>query len=279
MYSLTVSCIVDRRVSQEQRFWMGHTHCVSPTPESETQNLGGKGHSGRVLRTSQCQANDSISSLMETGSMIVPNQIPEKSILPIRLKEPGLEPQQEEARIDVVRVDSAMTHLQQSGWYWGPITAAQAKQALNDALEGTFLLRDSSNPAYSLTLSVKTSLGPTHLRIQYSGGLFGFDSLAVARPRLRQFGGAVDLVHHYALACQRPAAGPRGESAAVEQVEPPAPVTDASLPLKLSRPLYQSAPSLQHLCRITINQHSRCHQDLPLPPRLKDYLQGYPFVL
>ncbi|XP_018615819.1 suppressor of cytokine signaling 2-like isoform X2 [Scleropages formosus] len=264
---------------------MGHTHCVSSTPETETQSLRTEGGSGRVPGTFPCQANKSTSSLTEAGRMIVPNQISEKSVVPVRLKDPGLESRQEDAMIDVVRVDNAMTHLQQSGWYWGPITASQAKQALNDALEGTFLLRDSSNPAYSLTLSVKTSLGPTHLRIQYSGGLFGFDSLAVARPRLRQFGGAVDLVQHYALACQRPAAGRwrcGGEARVEEDEEAPTSATfptEVSLPLKLSRPLYQSAPSLQHLCRIAINQHSRCHQDLPLPPRLKDYLEGYPFVL
>uniref|UniRef100_A0A4W4FTH8 SH2 domain-containing protein n=1 Tax=Electrophorus electricus TaxID=8005 RepID=A0A4W4FTH8_ELEEL len=86
-----------------------------------------------------------------------------------------------------------------AGWYWGSVTASEAKRLLLEAVDGTFLLRDSSNPAYLLTLSVRTALGTTHLRIEYAGGNFGFDSAAVARPRLRQFKGAVDLVQHYAL--------------------------------------------------------------------------------
>lgn len=86
-----------------------------------------------------------------------------------------------------------------AGWYWGPLTAAQAKQVLIDAPEGTFLLRDSSYQGYLLTLSVKTSLGPTHLRIEHGTGMFVFDSVIVAWPRMQRFEGAVDLVQHYAL--------------------------------------------------------------------------------
>ncbi|MBN3297404.1 SOCS2 protein, partial [Amia calva] len=168
--------------------------------------------------------------------------------------------------------------LSSPGWYWGSITAAQAKQVLNDALEGTFLLRDSSNPGYLLTLSVKTSLGPTHLRIEYSGGVFGFDSLVVARPRLQQFSGVVDLVQHYALTCQQ-AEGAGDKPKSKEPCPANPPPTDTTLQLKLTRPLYKAPPGLQHLCRIVINQCSRNNTDLPLPQRLKDYLQEYPFLL
>ncbi|XP_021471996.2 suppressor of cytokine signaling 2 [Oncorhynchus mykiss] len=86
-----------------------------------------------------------------------------------------------------------------SGWYWGPLTATQAKQVLNKAPEGIFLLRDISYQGYLLTLSVKTSLGPTHLHIEHGTGMFGFDSVIVAWPRMRRVEGAVDLVQHYAL--------------------------------------------------------------------------------
>lgn len=168
------------------------------------------------------------------------------------------------------------------GWYWGCITAAEAKQLLNDVMEGTFLLRDSSNPGYLLTLSVKTSLGPTHLRIAYSDGVFGFDSLVMARPRLRQFEGVVELVQHYAMAHRRTTslrdrARPQEEEDTSTEEAPAAP--ESTLQLKLTRPLYKSAPSLQHLCRIAINQHCRSHLDLPLPQRLKGYLLEYPFLL
>ena len=162
-----------------------------------------------------------------------------------------------------------------AGWYWGPITAREAKDLLSEASVGTFLLRDSSNPGYLLTLSVRTGLGPTHLRIEWSGGQFGFDSLALARPRLRRFGGAVELVEHYALACGQDR--PEVEEEEEEEEEENCP--DRSLQLRLLRPLRRAVPSLQHLCRISINQHSHAPRDLPLPGRLKDFLQEYPFLL
>uniref|UniRef100_A0A4W3GG30 SH2 domain-containing protein n=1 Tax=Callorhinchus milii TaxID=7868 RepID=A0A4W3GG30_CALMI len=84
-------------------------------------------------------------------------------------------------------------------WYWGALTSLEARQILNQTTEGTFLIRDSSNPEYLLTLSVKTSSGPAHLRIEYNEGKFGFDSVVLARPKLRNFEDVVDLVQHYIL--------------------------------------------------------------------------------
>ncbi|KAG9352817.1 hypothetical protein JZ751_017393 [Albula glossodonta] len=241
---------------------MGHTQCVSRIPETQSVQTWKKvrGNSRQYkLRTLDVP-------------MILPNLMPEKSLTPIRLKDRSQELGRGDSTDDAAQVERAMTHLQKSGWYWGPITAAQAKQLLCDAQEGTFLLRDSSNPGYLLTLSVKTSLGPTHLRIESSGDTFGFDSLAMARPRLRRFSGAVELVEHYSLACHQ-TAHPQDKPRLPEETP------ERSLQLKLIRPLHKTAPSLQHLCRITINQHSDTPQDLPLPGRLKAFLQEYPFLL
>ncbi|KAK6303489.1 hypothetical protein J4Q44_G00259430 [Coregonus suidteri] len=215
-----------------------------------------------------------------SGPMIIPTSALNKSLNAVRLKDTELEPRRIESRENASRLQRAMSHLQESGWYWGPMTAAQAKQVLIDAPEGTFLLRDSSYQGYLLTLSVKTSLGPTHLRIEHATGMFGFDSVIVARPRLRQFEGAVDLVQHYALTYKHLASQKDGLRAQNDTGggNPLAP-TEKTLQLKLTRPLHKVSPSLQHLCRITINQHSRCHQDLPLPRRLQDFLLEYPFVL
>ncbi|PNJ83465.1 LOW QUALITY PROTEIN: SOCS2 isoform 7, partial [Pongo abelii] len=47
--------------------------------------------------------------------------------------------------------------------------------------------------------------------------------------------------------------------------------------LYLTKPLYTSAPSLQHLCRLTINKCTGAIWGLPLPTRLKDYLEEYKF--
>lgn len=51
----------------------------------------------------------------------------------------------------------------QTCWYWGGLTVNEAKEKLEETREGAFLIRDSSNPDYLLTISVKTSAGPTNL--------------------------------------------------------------------------------------------------------------------
>ncbi|XP_048878248.1 suppressor of cytokine signaling 2-like [Brienomyrus brachyistius] len=239
---------------------MGHTQCVSKTQEADIQTLQRREKGPVPVAAAPTRTNH----------MILPDAPTDKTTVPVRFKSLGQGVTSGDPTEDADRVERAMAHLRESGWYWGSLTAAQAKQVLSGALEGTFLLRDSSNPGYLLTLSVKTSLGPTHLRIEHSAGAFGFDSLAVARPRLRRFSGAVELVLHYAMASQSSAGGdtwPDQES------------SDGSLQLRLTRPLCRTAPSLQHLCRITINRHSCSPQELPLPPRLKAYLQEYPFSL
>uniref|UniRef100_A0A8C3RK74 Cytokine-inducible SH2-containing protein n=1 Tax=Chelydra serpentina TaxID=8475 RepID=A0A8C3RK74_CHESE len=160
------------------------------------------------------------------------------------------------------------------GWYWGPLTAAEARRVLCPALEGSFLMRDSSSPDNLLTLSVKTSVGPTHIRICYSAGRFGFDSSVLAKPKLRSFKDAMALVQFYSLASLKQA-----ERLGPLEQEIPSVSEDPAIHLKLIKPLYVSVPALQHLCRLTINRSARQVTALPLPVRLKDYLLKYPYVL
>ncbi|KAM9445143.1 suppressor of cytokine signaling 2 [Clarias gariepinus] len=244
---------------------MGHTQCVSKSAESEAI----------VAQSGSCRLDVHPAEPLWT-SAINSDLIPEKADSGIRVKERRLESNRVDSSEEAQRLQNAMTHLHESGWYWGSITAAEAKQLLNEALDGSFLVRDSSNPGYLLTLSVKTELGPTHLRIEYSNGHFGFDSVVMARPHLRQFKGAVDLVQYYTLAYRRQAAH-RGLSTDHSTLSNAA--MENTLQLKLTKPLHKAAPSLQHLCRVVINQHSHDHRNLPLPERLKDFLRGYPFVL
>ncbi|XP_032898397.1 suppressor of cytokine signaling 2-like [Amblyraja radiata] len=176
-----------------------------------------------------------------------------------------------EGQTDLFRISCTMSHLELTGWYWGALTSIEARQMLNQTTEGTFLVRDSSNPQYLLTLSVKTSSGPAHLRIEYSEGKFGFDSVVLAKPKLKNFDDVVDLVQHYVSVS-------KGAHKAHDQSI--APVTkDTVIHLKLTKPLYVATPSLQHLCRIIINKSTKTIQELPLPTRLKEYLLEYPFHL
>uniref|UniRef100_A0A8B9FIR2 Suppressor of cytokine signaling 2 n=1 Tax=Amazona collaria TaxID=241587 RepID=A0A8B9FIR2_9PSIT len=162
---------------------------------------------------------------------------------------------------EAAQLATAMEELRRAGWYWGNMTVAEAKERLQDAPEGTFLVRDSSHSEYLLTISVKTSAGPTNLRIEYQDGKFRLDSITCVRSRLKQFNSVVHLIEYYVLMCKNRTEAP----------------SNGTVHLYLNKPLYTSTPSLQHRCRITINKCTTQIWELPLPTRLKEYLKEYQY--
>ncbi|XP_037346604.2 cytokine-inducible SH2-containing protein-like [Pungitius pungitius] len=183
---------------------------------------------------------------------------------------------------DLRCITTTFQYLQTSGWYWHSISASEAREALFQQSEGTFLVRDSSHPQYMLALSVKTRCGPTSIRINYSGGSFWLDSVSPSLPRLQSFPDVVSLIQHYKTSGHSPRG--RASDALPPQTNPdpakPA-AKDGAVPLKLARPLHrpEGFPSLQHLTRLSINQHAHCPDQLPLPRTLLRYLQDYPFTI
>ncbi|KAH0616742.1 hypothetical protein JD844_028111 [Phrynosoma platyrhinos] len=169
-----------------------------------------------------------------------------------------------EAPDQVAGLDSAMRELRHAGWYWGNMSVAEAKKRLQDTSEGTFLVRDSSHSEYLLTISVKTSAGPTNLRIEFQDGKFRLDSVVCVRSRLRQFDSVVHLIEYYVLMCK--------DRRTVSEMP-----SNGSVHLYLNKPLYHSTPSLQHHCRIAINRYTSEIQELPLPTRLKEFLKEYQY--
>uniref|UniRef100_A0A4W5RBX7 Cytokine-inducible SH2-containing protein n=1 Tax=Hucho hucho TaxID=62062 RepID=A0A4W5RBX7_9TELE len=169
---------------------------------------------------------------------------------------------------DLCCITTTFQYLQNSGWYWGSISAREARDALLKVSVGTFLVRDSSHPLYMLTLSVKTACGPTNVRIEYSGGCFRLDSSSPGPPHLLSFPDVCSLVQHYVEDPPKP-------NAKHSSSQPSA--KDNAVLLKLMRPLPQAFPSLQHLTRLTINCQTDCLDQLPLPRPLVRYLQDYPF--
>uniref|UniRef100_A0A8C0RMU7 Suppressor of cytokine signaling 2 n=1 Tax=Canis lupus familiaris TaxID=9615 RepID=A0A8C0RMU7_CANLF len=154
---------------------------------------------------------------------------------------------------------------QMAGWYWGNMTVNETKEKLKEAPEGTFLIRDSSHSDYLLTISVKTSAGPTNLRIEYQDRKFRLDSILCVKPKLEQFDSVVHLIDSYVQMCKDKWTGTE------------APWNALFTFLYLTKQLYTSAPPLQHLCRLTINKCTGTVWGLPLPTRLKDYLEEYKF--
>ncbi|KAG7454365.1 hypothetical protein MATL_G00258900 [Megalops atlanticus] len=180
---------------------------------------------------------------------------------------------------DQSRIAAAMRDLKKTGWYWGSLTANEAKEILQDAPEGTFLLRDSSQRDYLFTISAMTSAGPTNLRIEYKEGKFKLDSVVLVKPKLKQFDSVVHLVEHYVLLSRTSIRGGSGGGGGTGGGEPSPALTppNGAVQLLLTTPVYAATPSLQHLCRISINKVTRQVQDLPLPNRLKDYLSDYAY--
>ncbi|XP_050979328.1 cytokine inducible SH2-containing protein b isoform X1 [Labeo rohita] len=170
---------------------------------------------------------------------------------------------------DLRFITTTFQHLHTSGWYWGGMTASEARDALIGASEGTFLVRDSSHPLYLFTLSVQTWRGPTNVRIEYDSGRFRLDSTFPARSCLLSFSALPSLVQHYTSTSQ-----------VEERIEEHHTVSkDNGVLLKLRKPLHRprAFPTLQHLTRLTINRHTDRHTQLPLPRPLLLYLQEYPF--
>ncbi|KAM9814118.1 cytokine-inducible SH2-containing protein-like [Neosynchiropus ocellatus] len=178
---------------------------------------------------------------------------------------------------DLRAIASNFCYLENSGWYWGAISAAQAHSALQEASEGAFLVRNSSHPLYMLTLSVRTARGPTSIRIQYSGTQFLLDSISPARPSLSTFPNVPSLVQHY-MGTERAADEGKVEER-VPSKPPPGTIQEATVVLKLKRAVYKPdcLPSLQHLTRLVINRHSESPDQLPLPRPLIHFLEDYPF--
>uniref|UniRef100_A0A2C9JEZ5 SH2 domain-containing protein n=1 Tax=Biomphalaria glabrata TaxID=6526 RepID=A0A2C9JEZ5_BIOGL len=159
----------------------------------------------------------------------------------------------------------SMEQLQLQPWYWGPISYEQAALILKDKEDGSFLVRDSSDQKYLLSLSFK-SLGEVHhTRIEHAKGLFSFWSQPESHGKARicefiekSIQNSKDGRFLYFL---RPSA--RGT--------PP-------LPIRLLSPVSRNfrVATLKHLSRFVVRQTVRNdHLDrLPVPEKVKRYLRN-----
>ena len=76
----------------------------------------------------------------------------------------------------LVQLRQCMHCLQDCSWYKGRMSKRSAKEILRRCRPGSFLLRDSDNPAYLFSLSQNLHfVGPIATRIFFQDGLFWFD--------------------------------------------------------------------------------------------------------
>ena len=71
-------------------------------------------------------------------------------------------------------IRTELRKLSKCGWYWGPITRSDAEAKLCNKPDGTFLVRNSLDQNYILSLSFRSLGQSLHARIEYSNGRFSF---------------------------------------------------------------------------------------------------------
>ncbi|XP_015184879.1 PREDICTED: uncharacterized protein LOC107070848 [Polistes dominula] len=153
--------------------------------------------------------------------------------------------------------------LSKYGWYWGPISGNQADLKLMSEPDGAFLVRDSSDDRYLLTLSFKSSGKLLHARMEHSRGLFSLCN----RGESKSFTSIAALID-YSMNFS--------ESAVICYSRPKYPGCP-SFPVRLTKPVsrFTQVKSLQYLCRFVIRQNTRLDNihKLPLPKSMRGYIE------
>ncbi|KAL8618381.1 hypothetical protein ACOMHN_047453 [Nucella lapillus] len=179
------------------------------------------------------------------------------------------------SEVESDRLGRSMQWLEEGCFYYRDLDSTTARSLLRKAPEGSFLVRDSSDSRFLLSITVKLAKGSTSARIRYDGGLFQIDCNDFMKQRLPRFETLLDLLDfHVAVARGQEGCRYRWLNS----------LCRADLVIRLTQPHRHSPPSLAHLSRLGIN---RSLQDLHLPPRstdllpltdsLKQFLRGYPF--
>lgn len=228
------------------------THIAQSAKKSETDDPG------TVSQENETSHNNE--SLKSDDSMIY-SSVPNRQIGIIRKSTIS------DAVTSDSKVKASLTEellkLSKYGWYWGPISGDEADAKLISEPDGAFLVRDSSDDRYVLTLSFKSSGKSLHVRMEHSGGLFSLCNQSESDG----FTSVAALIDHSMNFSQ---------SAVFCYSRPKYPGYPA-FPVRLTKPVsrFTQVRSLQYLCRFVIRQNTRLDNihKLPLPKTIKGYIE------
>lgn len=102
-------------------------------------------------------------------------------------------------RIDVTSAENILP------FYYPNLTMLEAKNLLKQSPEGTFLLRNSSEPRFAYSLSIKTKRGTTSVRIlRTDSGQFRLDSDQAQQNFIPSFNSISELINYYLAQNMKP---------------------------------------------------------------------------
>ncbi|CAK6975656.1 suppressor of cytokine signaling 7 [Scomber scombrus] len=170
-------------------------------------------------------------------------------------------------RSEASNFTASLRELEKCGWYWGPMNWEDAEMKLKGKPDGSFLVRDSSDPRYILSLSFRSQGVTHHTRMEHYRGTFSL----WCHPKFE------DRCHSVVEFIERAIMHSKNGKFLyfLRSRVPGLPPTPVQLLYPVSR--FSNVKSLQHLCRFCIRQIVRIDhiQELPLPRPLISYLSKF----
>uniref|UniRef100_H3C0S2 Suppressor of cytokine signaling 7 n=1 Tax=Tetraodon nigroviridis TaxID=99883 RepID=H3C0S2_TETNG len=172
-------------------------------------------------------------------------------------------------RSEASNFTASLRELEKCGWYWGPMNWEDAEMKLKGKPDGSFLVRDSSDPRYILSLSFRSQGVTHHTRMEHyrAPGTFSL----WCHPKFE------DRCHSVVEFIERAIMHSKNGKFLyfLRSRVPGLPPTPVQLLYPVSR--FSNVKSLQHLCRFCIRQIVRIDhiQELPLPRPLISYLSKF----